>query len=413
MSTQEFSASANPTVVVNAKNDLTVMGWDEPRVAVDFDDPGDANQEENVIKIRTRGDCKISMPRGGSLLVERAGDDARIEQITGGIQVRGVGSDLRLRDVGEVVIDAIGDSLDARGVTGSVVARSVGGSATLQRVNGNVAITGVGGSVETREVAGRYIGVSVGGSLRLNDVELSGSISIGGSGEFRMNPLPGERVQISAGGSINCQLPEDANAIVEISDGRGARQMRLGTGASAVALSAGGSVAVRSKAFASQPQSGAPNIDFDLMFNKLEDAFDTMGSSFDRFGEGLGHLGSMGERIADRARRTAERAGEKARRRAEKEVARAQRLAEREVERAARRGTGWSWSWSSPATPATPAAPAMPAIPASPRRAAAFESAEPAPEPVSDKERMSILRMVEQKKITIQQAEQLLRALDG
>lgn len=33
----------------------------------------------------------------------------RIEQVMGSIQVRGVGSDLRLRDVGDTIIDAVGD----------------------------------------------------------------------------------------------------------------------------------------------------------------------------------------------------------------------------------------------------------------------------------------------------------------
>jgi hypothetical protein len=37
----------------------------------------------------------------------------------------------------------------------------------------------------------------------------------------------------------------------------------------------------------------------------------------------------------------------------------------------------------------------------------------PPHEAVGDEERMVILRMVEQKKITVEQAEQLLRALDG
>jgi hypothetical protein len=38
---------------------------------------------------------------------------------------------------------------------------------------------------------------------------------------------------------------------------------------------------------------------------------------------------------------------------------------------------------------------------------------EPPREPVSDEERLAILRMLEQKKITVEQAEQLLAALTG
>lgn len=416
MGSQTFSTNANPTVVVNARNDVIVMGWDQPVVNIEFDDPGDAAQEEAVIKVRTRGDCRINMPRGGTLLIERAGDDARIEQITGSIQVRGVGSDLRLREVGDTIIDAIGDSLDARGVSGSLVARSVGGGAYAQSVSGNVAINAVGSSIELREIGGRFIGDSVGGSVRLNDVELGSNLSIGGSGEFRLNPAPGENFRVSAGGSINCQLADSANARISVTDGRGVREMVLGAGAAAISLSAGGSVSIRNKAFEAREPSPAPDVNFNLVFDRLEDAFDNMGFSFDRFGEGLGHLGSLGERIADRARKAAERAGEKARRRADKEAARALRIVERETERATRRGANWSWSWASPPSPGAPLAPTAPGgTPVAPRRPMSTEATEAVPphEPVGDEERMAILRMVEQKKITVEQAEQLLRALDG
>ena len=415
MGIQTFNTSANPTVVVNGRNDVIVVGWDQPSVNVEYDDPGDATQEEAVIKIRSRGDCRINMPRGGTLLIERANDDARIEGVAGGIQVRGVGSDLRLRDVGDTIIDAVGDSLDARGVAGSLVARSVGGGVYAQNVSGNVAINAVGSSVELREIGGRFIGDSVGASVRLSDVELASNLSIGGSGEFRLNPAPGENYRVSAGGSINCQLADTANARISVTDGRGVREMVLGAGAALVTLSAGGSVSIRNKAFEAREPSPAPDVNFNFVFDRLEDAFDTMGFSFDRFGEGLGHLGSLGERIADRARRAAERAGEKARRRADKEAARAQRIVEKETERAARRGANWNWSWAPPPTPPPPMPSGAPGAPVPPRRPTSPEMNDAAPphEPVGDEERMVILRMVEQKKITIEQAEQLLRALDG
>ncbi|HQX10047.1 MAG TPA: hypothetical protein PLG23_08730 [Thermoflexales bacterium] len=417
MGSQTFNTTANPTVVVNGRNDVIVMGWDQLVVNIEFDDPGDAAQEDAVIKVRTRGDCRINMPRGGTLLIERANNSAHIEEIAGSIQVRGVGDDLRLRDVGDTIIDAVGNRLDARGVSGSLVARSVGGAVFAQSVSGNVAINAVGSSIELREIEGRFIGDSVGGSVRFSEVELASNLSIGGSGEFRMNPAPGENYRVSAGGSINCQFADTANARISVTDGRGAREMILGTGAASIALSAGGSVSIRNKAFEAREPSPAPDVNFDFVFDRLEDAFDNMGFSFDRFGEGLGHLGSLGERIADRARKAAERAGEKARRRAEKEAARAQRIVERETERAARRSANWSWSWATPPpSPGGPPAPTAPPGPSMPLRRPAgpdLADATPPHQPVGDEERMAILRMVEQKKITVEQAELLLRALDG
>lgn len=404
MASQVFSvASPTPTVVVDTRGDLFVLGWDEPRVVVDYDEPGEAVMVEAAVKVRARGDCRVSMPRGGALFVERADGDARIERVTGGVQARGVGANLSIRESGSVIVEAVGDSLEARGVVGALAARSVGGSVDALRVSGDLAVTAVGGSVRAREIGGRFIGESIGGSLQTPDVELGSSLSIGGSGEFRLNPAAGQNLKINAGGSLSCRFADSASATLRIADGRGARTVTLGAGAADVSLSAGGGVEIRNKAFESAGPGRAPEVDFDRMFGQLEDAFVSMGASFDRFGEGLGHLGSLGERIADRARRAAGRAAERARRRAEREAARSQRTSERERERASRRGPAFGEAWPSPGTPPSPphSGPVQPA------------DAAPPSEPVSDEERLTILRMVEQKKITIEQAEQLLRALDG
>jgi membrane protein involved in colicin uptake len=102
-----------------------------------------------------------------------------------------------------------------------------------------------------------------------------------------------------------------------------------------------------------------------------------------------------GERIsrraqeaAERVRRQAERAAEKARVKAEKARVKAERAGRRHERHAA----GVRWSWSAPQPPKPPKPPA---------------------EPVSDAERMAILKMVADKKITADEASRLLAALEG
>jgi hypothetical protein len=95
----------------------------------------------------------------------------------------------------------------------------------------------------------------------------------------------------------------------------------------------------------------------------------------------------MGERISRRAQDVAERAARKAEA--------AGRRMERQMERqfgkhAGRRGTRFSWSWDPGQSSKAPKA-----------------------DPVSDEERMTILRMLAEKKITAEEAEKLLSALEG
>ena len=81
-------------------------------------------------------------------------------------------------------------------------------------------------------------------------------------------------------------------------------------------------------------------------------------------------------------------------RRAEEKLAEAMR--KMEVREGDRRRKGYGWQTPVPPTPPTPPAP-------------------PAPKrsPASDEERMIILRMVEEGKISVEQAEKLLSALNG
>jgi hypothetical protein len=106
-------------------------------------------------------------------------------------------------------------------------------------------------------------------------------------------------------------------------------------------------------------------------------------------------------RIEDRAREASERANARAQdrirhaqERMEQKLERAQRKIENKAqahERAARHGRH-SWSFTIPTPP-------NPVIPPG--------------EPVSDDERLMILRMLEQKKISMEEAEELLSALEG
>jgi hypothetical protein len=110
------------------------------------------------------------------------------------------------------------------------------------------------------------------------------------------------------------------------------------------------------------------------------------GLNFDWSGFGERISRQVEQALGDRVARATKRAEEAARR------------AERHVERQARRRMGleigrWNWDFKGAPKPPTPP--------------------EPTSEPVADEERMTILKMLAEKKITAQQAEELLSALEG
>jgi hypothetical protein len=154
----------------------------------------------------------------------------------------------------------------------------------------------------------------------------------------------------------------------------------LGSGAAKIELSAGGDVRLTNQANAAESADEFGNF---------------AGLNFDWSG--------FGERISrqvERATGQAARRAEEAARRAGKLAEDAARRAERHAERHARRwggrvnfGPGPSWDFGPKGVPTPPGVPKS--------------------EPVADEERMAILKMLQEKKITSEQAEQLLRALEG
>jgi hypothetical protein len=145
------------------------------------------------------------------------------------------------------------------------------------------------------------------------------------------------------------------------------RVVVLGDGSAKITLTAGGDVRVTNRADAG---------------DSAEEFGNFAGLNFDWSG--------FGDRISRQVEQVTSRTA--------KRVEEATRRAERHAERHMRHGKSglvvgrWNWDFKGPKPPMPPVPPA---------------------EPVSEDERMSILKMLAEKKITAQQAEELLSALEG
>jgi hypothetical protein len=145
------------------------------------------------------------------------------------------------------------------------------------------------------------------------------------------------------------------------------RVLVLGDGSAKISLNAGGDIRVTNDAEAG---------------NSAEDFGNFAGMNFDWSG--------FGERIS----RQVEQATARAAKRAEEAARRVERHAERHARRWGRNVKEGPWNWQTgPRGVPTPPSPAS--------------------EPVAEEERLTILKMLAEKKITAEQAEQLLNALEG
>ena len=262
-------------------------------------------------------------------------------------------------DAGKVALDAVGADFSLRVAQGDVHVKSVGGDASLREVNGSLTLDSVSDDLAIR---------GVGGNLKV-DVDQDVVVHLA--------PQPGQEYSVAAGDDIMLVLPEDANATLNLSadriavnfpgiemDDSTSKIVTLGEGAAKINLNAGGRVLVSTSTGAADSADEFGNF-AGMMFD------------WGSWGREIGHdWGSIGREMGERISRQAQEAV---------------RHAERKVRHVAgRRNARMKWTWD------------MDNMPKAPKR-----------EPVSEEERMTILRMLAEKKITSEEAEQLLSALEG
>ena len=279
----------------------------------------------------------------------------------GGIEIKEVHGDLSVRDVGALSIDAIHADFSLRGAKGNLYIKNAYGDVSIRDVDGTVTLDSVADDLALRGARGNI------------------KVNVGEDVVVYLEPKANGEYTVHAGDDILLVLPKSANATVSMQgdeidiDWQGIepdeeateRVVVLGDGSAKINLTAGGDVRVTNRADAGE---------------SAEEFGNFAGLNFDWSG--------FGDRIS---RQVTDRVT--------KRVEEATRRAERHAERHVRQGKSGlvvgRWNWDFKGTPKPPTPPTPPS------------------EPVSEDERMAILKMLAEKKITAQQAEELLSALDG
>ncbi|GAB4555610.1 MAG: hypothetical protein OHK0023_27010 [Anaerolineae bacterium] len=425
-------------LIVHIEGDLVIEGTADDVLLVQGDTPR-MEREGKHITLSSEGDCRIRVPMGtsiiitevdgdlrvselsapltiedchsdtiirainGPLTISNVGSDARITEINGPVAIDNVGSDLALRDInGPVAIDNVGSDLEAKRINGQLAVDNVGSDLNLKEINGNVAIDNVGSDAVLIEINGNMAIDNVGSDLVLDmPFQAPFKINVGTVGSDVL-------AKIRSNSRVRFNMPRDTEKTINV---RGVRVERTDDGDTVIVGEPSDEMAevtvgtVGSELhLISQGKSFRAEIDFDLPENLGEIISNQISQQFARLEQAFSR---QRDRMREQSDRVRERAEEiRARERAERERERAERERERaERVRVRVRGARGSQTWvSSSEMPTPPQPPRPPAPPMPPSRP---------PSPVTDQERLAILKMVEARQITIEEAERLLAALEG
>ncbi len=410
MTTRLINSGESPRVVLEKiSGNLQLKGWDRPEILLKTGSEEELKVEhsDEEIRISCHQDLLVRLPQESHLRIERVHGGAHIKYVEQAIEIETVDGSLELRDVGPVKVE------------------QVDGELIVKRVAGDLEVISVGGNAIVRDVEGACR-LEIGGDLDVRDLEGDLHVVVGGSARLRLSLLLGKHYQVTAGGEIHCRVPEDASLKVDLTSGAQNIQVRIadeystlnqpthqqimGAGEAEMKLTAGGGVS-----FESRDVDWGEQVDLqaelaDQIAEQVESELRSHGAILDRQMEELQQrLASMNlpgvevDRILERTRQASDRSSQ----RAQDKLRRAQERMQRKIEAAARKaelkaraaerrsrsgGFAWNFEWRPPV-------PGEPPRPASPQ--------------VSDEERLMILRMLQEKKISVEEAEHLLAALEG
>lgn len=419
MDKQFITTSASPSILLDISGDLRLKGQDAFEVVAKSDNPENLSLEsrDDQVVIHCTSDCNVRVPRAAIIQIQAAHGDAVIKALEGELNIETVSGNLELRNVGETKIGRMYGDLSAKNVDGDLSIDTASGDVSARGVQGDFTITG-----------------TASGNLNLSDVGGSAKASTDGNVMLSLDPSPGHQFDFTCRGNLFCRL--SAEASVEISVPRASQVMvdlpgihasapvqtpyalTLGEGDAKITLSASGNVVLDTHA----PDWDMEDFDIDVG-NEVNGMAETVSQQISQQVESQvrmiedqlnAQLSSLSMRLSaaklseDQARRIEERAreaSERAASRAQERIHRAQEKMEQKLaaaqrkiefksqarERASRHGRH-TWSFGIPTPPIPPTPPG---------------------EPVSEDERLMILRMLEQKKITMEEAEELLSALEG
>ena len=364
MSRSIFAGRSPKIRIDSIDGDLSVVGWDGEDVLIKTDeDELSLTQNGDEIVFSSTDDVSLRIPKDASLVIQRIGGDAALRGVTGNVEIREIDNDLSIRDAGSVSIGTVESDFSLRGAKGNLSIKNVGGDVSIRDVDGNVTLDSVADDLALRGVRGD-IKVNVGEDVVVYlEPKVDGVYSITAGDDILLVLKPNANVTLTMNGDeIDVDWPgvENQGEVTQ-------RVLVLGDGSARITLSAGGDIRVTNDANAG---------------NSAEEFGNFAGMNFDWSG--------FGERIS----RQVEQATARAAKRAEEAARRVERHAERHARRWRGTVNAGPWAWES-----GPKGAPTPPVPPS--------------EPVAEEERMAILKMLAEKKITAEQAEQLLNALEG
>jgi hypothetical protein len=378
MNRETFNEISSLNII--CKKSVFVRSWENNEIEVRYPENKECQIgiDHGHMEINAKSYCIISMPGHVKLSIER---------VYGNFEFAG--------QLATIDIDNISGNCSIQSVE----------SLSIQNVSGNCKIGSTGTQSKIRNVGGNFHFIVDNGSINVNGVggNLSGkaesiclSTTVGGNLKLVINKFEGEGNHLRAGGSIKLNISDLDNSTIDAKAGgiasyvykdesekfqNGKFEKKLGNAERIIQLRAGGNIKISDQEAEFEINQTFSSVDEDYV-DQMEQKFEARGrqsTGFD-FSDFFDFDGEIGEKIREKTQM------------ADEKIQRAMEKMERKFSFKEEFGD----------------------IPRPPRPVSPFETKLKTPKsaPISNEEKMMILRMLQENKINAEEADRLLNALE-
>lgn len=393
------------------EGDLQVKGWDRSDVLIRSANKEDLSivDENEGLRIDCRDDCNLCLPTAANIRVGQVGGNARFKFLDNHLQINHINGSAVLHKVSEVQLNIVEGDLMANKIAGNMVIDQIHGDVFINRLEKGCAIQKVSGSLHLSDINGDIYASAEGDATLRQTHAIQTGFNINSQGDIHCQLPKGVNAQVSfksEAKSIQVQLSNENN-LYETHE----KQIILGEGKEQLKLSAKGKIVFSCRDLSWQNVGDFEEVfDNDILeisksyIQQMEAQFvkqmDLLNDHMEKITETINEASLPNaevERMVERARQSsviaAQRAQDKMQRaqiKLEQKLAAARRKLEAKAGRHSHDHAGIHIQWDLKS-----------------------KTPPPADEQVTQDERLIILRMLEQKKISLQEAENLLRTLEG
>ncbi len=383
--------SENPEIYFkDVKGSLRIKGWDRSEIRADSDKSDTLNIEstDNKVTITCESGCMVRVPIESTLQIDNVDRELMLKSIECSIEVDNVSGQVMVKSIGSLKIQKASSNLIAKNVEGIVECQVVGGNANLQDIEGAINLGKVNGNLTVKGFVG---GIKA---------------ETNGNATLRVDPEAGGIFDITANGNISCRLSPDTSAKIKlISNSQNIKitkegssetikqaehEVIIGESLSQMTLIANGNIDLKIPV--------QEDVDWEYEFDFGEDVTmvaedisqivtEQLETQLESLSENLSSLTNNLSTIGPFASQRSREKLEAKRMQLERKLARVERRATEKARKASRRAAASSRRYG--------------------------QRKKSSSDPVSDSERQKVLDMLQNKQISVKEAELLLATLEG